>query len=192
LAFIHGCFAQLVFALLVSLALFTSRGWTEGLPATATTVEMKQLRRWSLLTVALIYLQLVLGGLVRHTYSALGQRGHFLVAFAVVASVVWLVHLVYEYHTVNKPLLSAVTLLAALVALQLVLGIEAWMMRFSSGGLPELQASTAGQGLVRTAHFVVGSGIFATAVVATLRAHRHAVLALRLAPAQVGQMEGAA
>jgi cytochrome c oxidase assembly protein subunit 15 len=192
LALIHGCFAQLVFALLVSLALFTSRSWTEALPTSATTAEMKRLRHWSLLTAALIYLQLVLGGSVRHTYSALGQRGHFLVAFAVVASVVWLMRIVYEHHAANKPLLATVKLLAALVAFQIVLGVEAWMMKFSSGGLPELQASTAGQGFIRTAHFVVGSGIFATAVVATLRAHRHLALALPLAPASLGQMEGAA
>ncbi len=167
LALIHGSFAQLVFALLVSLALFTSRGWAAGIVAPA--AETNRLRHWSLLTAGLIFLQIIFGGLVRHTSSAFGQRAHLLIAFAVVAAVAWLAKGVYENHAADKPLTATVTLLAALVALQLLLGVEAWMTKFGTGVLPELQHLTVGQALIRTAHYLVGSGIFVTSVIIALR-----------------------
>jgi heme A synthase len=193
LALVHGCFAQLVFALLVSLVLFTSRGWTTAPQVSAPAADWSRLRRWSILVAGLIYFQLVLGGFVRHTTSPLGQRGHLFVAFAVVAAVAWLVKLVLETQAGNRPLTGAVKLLASLVVLQLLLGVESWMMKFAAGfAMADLQAIPPQQELVRTAHFLVGSAVFATAVVVALRAHRQMALAVQLAPVQVGRMEGAA
>jgi cytochrome c oxidase assembly protein subunit 15 len=192
LALVHGCFAQLVFALLVGLALCTSRGWSTAPLISAPAADWTRLRRWSILTTGLIYLQLVLGGFVRHTTSLLGQRGHLLVAFAVAAAVAWLLKLVLETQAANKPLTSAVKLLAALVVLQVLLGIEAWMMKFAAGfAMADLQPIPPQQELIRTAHFIVGSAVFAAAVVVTLRAHRQLALAPRIAPVPVGRMEGA-
>src|SRR5207244_4237978 len=90
----------------------------------------------------------------------------------------WLAKSVYDHQGVDKSLKSAVRLLTGLVTLQILFGVEAWMMKFASGGLPELQAVTLRQGMVRTAHFLLGSAIFATAVVVALRAHRQMALAL--------------
>src|SRR5262249_48665429 len=115
LALIHGCFAQLVFALLVSLALWTSRGWQTASAA----ADTPQLRHWSLLTACLVYSQAVLGALVRHKDVALGARAHLLVAFAVVAAVVWLGKLVADSHPGDKFRMRPVQGLAALVCLQL-------------------------------------------------------------------------
>src|SRR5262249_21202853 len=89
-AIVHGCFAQVVAAGLVSTALFTSKGWlgqSKGRGARASV----RLRRLSLLTVSVVYAQIILGAVLRQTYSSLGQRGHLLVAFAVLAAVAWLV-----------------------------------------------------------------------------------------------------
>src|SRR6516162_1994804 len=82
LALVHGCFGQLVFALLVSVALVTSRGWA-GAGDEPREAPGRRLRNWSLFTAGLIYVQLVFGAVVRHTDSPLGRRGHLLVAFAV-------------------------------------------------------------------------------------------------------------
>jgi cytochrome c oxidase assembly protein subunit 15 len=180
LALIHGCFAQVVFALLVSLALFTSRGWTTAaLPATGTP-EMARLRCWSLWLTGLVFVQLVLGAAVRHMHSALGQRAHVLAAFAVVAVMAWLAKTVWDRSAPERFLMNIMKFLAVLIVFQLLLGVEAWTLKFASGGLPEAQAVTARQALVRTAHVLIGSWILATSVVVTLCTHRQAVPALNL------------
>src|SRR5262249_24028820 len=79
LALVHGFFAQLVFTLLVCLALFTSRSWSMR-----TGSASANLRSWSLLTLGLVLGQVLLGGLVRHQDHALTGRGHMLLAFGVV------------------------------------------------------------------------------------------------------------
>jgi cytochrome c oxidase assembly protein subunit 15 len=189
LALIHGCFAQLVFGLLVSLAWLTSQS---GPALTARTEARSGLRRWSLGIAGLIYLQLVLGGIVRHVSSPLGQRGHLLLAFAVVAAVAWLAKSVYTHYSADRPLKKSVTFLAVFIGLQLPLGIEAWMIKFASGSLPELQAVTVTPAILRTAHFLLGSAIFATSVVVALQARRQPAQTLQQVRVPVCQLEGVA
>jgi heme A synthase len=182
LALVHGAFAQLIFALLVSIAVLAGGAGRGQLQPSHST-----LRRASLLVVGLLYLQIVLGGLVRHTHSSAGPRGHLLVGFAAVAGVVWLWKLAHEQ---DRSLVPYVSLLAGFVALQVALGVEAWMIKFPPGVLPDSQPVTIRQGIVRTAHFLVGSVVFATAVVVALHANRRPVSELRVAPLE--RMEGAA
>src|SRR5262249_38957768 len=79
-ALVHGGFASVVFSLLVSLALFTSRNWSTAAPPVTDGCDPR-FRVWSFLLVGLVFLQIIMGGLIRHTYSPLGQRGHLLIAF---------------------------------------------------------------------------------------------------------------
>jgi cytochrome c oxidase assembly protein subunit 15 len=188
---IHGCFAPIVFALLCSLAVLTSQSWTTPASRERQRPENPRLRRWSLLTAGLIYFQLVLGGFVRHTSSSLGQRGHLLMAFTVVVAVVWLVKLALE-NTTDRRLRLSVRHLAGLVVLQILLGVEAWMLKFPPGILPDSQPISTGQGMVRTLHYLVGASIFASAVIVSWRAHRQTAPPLQLAAAPVPPMEGAA
>jgi heme A synthase len=58
-------------------------------------------------------------------HSAVGQRGHILVAFAVVTAVALLVRIVFERRDGEKPMALAVGFLAVLVAMQVLLGVEA-------------------------------------------------------------------
>jgi len=76
LAVIHGCLAQAFFALLVSLALFTSKEWNTR-SQKVLIPEAARLQRLALLTTGLIYLQVVLGAVLRYTGSLL--EGHLLV-----------------------------------------------------------------------------------------------------------------
>jgi cytochrome c oxidase assembly protein subunit 15 len=188
LALVHGCVAQLVFAMLVSLALCTSRHWT-GSSAEAFTESNPRLQRWSIVTAVLIYMQLVLGALVRHTSSPLGPRGHLLAAFAVVAAVMWLVKLAVD-QPASRGLIASVATLGVVVGLQLMLGVEAWMLKFSAGvSMADLRPIGAKEEVVRTAHFLVGSGVFATSVATMFEAHRHAVWNFRLASVRADRVE---
>jgi cytochrome c oxidase assembly protein subunit 15 len=184
LAMIHGAFSQIVFSLLIALALLTSPGWMLGHSRPAGTLQ-----RWAWLTTGILFAQIVLGAILRHTYSPLGQRGHLLLAFAAVAAVIWLVKLALDETGDRTPGAWAV-FLAILMAAQVVLGIESWMVQFGNGRHPLTQAITAPQAAVRTAHVLVGYGIMATTVVVTLRSHRQMAGVTSLAAA--GKLEGAA
>ncbi len=190
LKLVHGSFAQISFALAVCAAVATSRSWRE--PADlAEQRSAESLRRASLLCMLAVFGQIVLGGFVRHTNSSLGQRGHLLVAFFVVATVAWLLHRTADAPALEAPLRRAVWCLAGLLALQILLGVETWMTKFVPGVFPDAQPVTVRQAIIRTAHYVVGSGVFGFAVVTSLRAYKHA-LALRTRPVpHLGGLEGA-
>lgn len=169
LAILHGCFAQVVFSLLVSLAVLTStRYFTAELPET----EAARLRLWSLLFTGLVFLQLVWGALVRHTSGALAQRMHLLTAFAVVAVAVWFSRIVWTNFFSRRVMGRGVVLLGILLTLQIALGVESWMGKFAGVLLPELHKPTIGQAATRVAHVLVGSFILATSVALTVLAHR--------------------
>lgn len=185
LAALHGCFAQLVFALLVGIAMVTSRGWWS---MTATKNGLGAPRRGALACAVLLYLQIILGALLRHAPSPLAQRLHVLMAFVAVLSVAWLVKSVLERR--ERWLVAPAWLLAALTAFQVSLGVEALVMRFGSGVPVELQAQVPwGQAFVRTLHVLVGFGLLATAVALTLRTYRLALVPPRLTVPAAEQLE---
>jgi heme A synthase len=113
-----------------------------------------------------VLVQLALGALLRHTYVRSGPRWHLLGAFAVLAAVVWLAGAVWASEPARRRLGRTVSVLVLLVAVQLALGVEAWLSKFSQGFFLELQpAPTLPQVVIRTAHFLLGSCILAAAVV---------------------------
>ncbi|HXG09308.1 MAG TPA: COX15/CtaA family protein [Gemmataceae bacterium] len=190
LRILHGAFAQVVLAALVSIAVFTGRSWFRP-AAVMETGMIRRLRRWSLLTLGLVYLQVVLGVLLRHTYQPLWQRLHLLAAFAAVAAIVVLVKLAFDSGT-GRPLTVAAAALAGIAALQVLLGVEAWMVQLASGTLPDLLPLTAGRVAVRTAHVLGGSLVWALTVVVALLARRPEASMVEVAAAPGGRLEEAA
>ncbi len=189
LALIHGCFGQMVFALLVGVALITSRHWQRDGEAAAPGDQGQALRRWSLVLVGLMIGQLLLGAFVRHRLLPLAQRGHLLVAFAVLASIVWIAKVAWTDHAADRNLTRAVRLLLILVSIQLLLGVEAWMIRapqLAAGSEVVVDApgvSLFSRQVVRSLHVLVGSGLLATAVATALEAHRSVARNLLSSPA---------
>lgn len=184
-AMVHGMFAQLVLAVLVGATVVTSRRW-----ASEREEVSPGLRRWSIATAAIIFAQLVLGGMVRHSDSLLGPRGHLLGAFVVVGAVVWLLKLLRE----NGQFGFARVALMGLLALQLVLGMESWLAKYfvPTAVSHETLAPAPMHGeWIRTAHYVVGSLLFATSVSVAILAQRRAVPALEPAPRVMHELEGA-
>jgi cytochrome c oxidase assembly protein subunit 15 len=192
LALVHGCFGQLVFSVLVSVALATSARWSaddRDFPA-ATTAP---LRRASLLLTGLLLCQLVAGAMIRHLDSGLGQRLHVLNAFAVVAALCWLVQVVRESHRFAPRMTGAVVLLVGLTIAQLMLGVETWMVKFAGSATVNPTHPLFNRDLVRTLHVLTGSLILAASVVVTLEAHRRtAWTAVRTEAAPADRLEGVA
>lgn len=172
LALIHGCFGQLVFALLVSLVFLSSRMWTDIVGQTGDRTALTRLSKGSLHLCWLLVLQLVFGAILRHQGSTLGQRLHLLLAFGVVAGVTWIAVTGWSRQAVGQPLSGTVKLLAGLVVFQVLFGVEAWLIRFSGRETVPSEAVLLSRDLIRSAHVVIGSLILATAVTLTLLVHR--------------------
>lgn len=168
LATAHGCFAQLVFALLAVLVLCTSAWWTRGSDA----VVPDWLPRLVLLTALLVYAQIILGAVVRHSHPRLAQRLHFLLAFAVVVAVLALLAALREPARHDRRLFCLGVCLLTFLTLQVLLGVEAWMMRFGKYVPPEEVSFTPGSAVVRTLHFLFGTLLFTTTTLLTLVVRR--------------------
>ncbi len=172
LAALHGVCAELVFGLLVCLAVLTS---PRELQEFSSPQYARRCRRPALALAALVFLQVVLGAFVRHFHNPSAVRLHVLTAFAVTAGVVWLLRTAWERPAGRRLLGRPLVVMAGLLVLQLSLGVEALLAQYGSDLPPDLQPIRVGQAVVRTGHVVVGALILAAAAVAVVQAYRAAV-----------------
>ncbi len=164
LAIVHACAAQLFLGLMVSAALFTSRSWREDAPR----VGDKALGRLSMAAVFLIYVQTILGALLRHAGS--GLEAHLILAGLSGALV-----LLLAFRTLKAPgaeaLAGEANRLWALLLIQIALGGGSWLGKYAAagGGLPAWLTVA-----ITSAHVAVGAMLFAAALVLALRLNRGA------------------
>jgi cytochrome c oxidase assembly protein subunit 15 len=184
LAIVHGCFAQAFFALLVALAVFTSRWWHDS-ERIEPPVIARSLRSFAVVTAAMVYAQIVVGALVTHVGGG-WLHLHLLVALAVIAHVVLLTRSVLGQHADRIELRRPALQLLALTALQLALGLAVLAQRMGLVPLPSGPAL-----LLPTAHRIAGALILGVALMMALRlaASRQAVAALpeSLSPLKTGR-----
>jgi cytochrome c oxidase assembly protein subunit 15 len=163
LAMYHGVFAQVVFGLLACLAGLTAKPLAER--AGYTPEARRRAHRVAVLLVALIYLQIAWGAWVRHAGTPLSLRLHFLTAFVVTGVAVWLVRSLFAAGRPTKA-----WVLVGVLALQVALGVEAWMGKFSLGIFAvESEKITKMQAWIRTGHLLGGSLLLGATVLAAVR-----------------------
>jgi heme a synthase len=172
----HAALAQAFFCLVVALAVVTGRDWIAESRGGADPL----LVRLSAATTAVVYLQLIVGAVVRHTGAGMAIPDfplaygklvpeiasfpigiHFAhrVGALVVSGFVLMVALrVFGAHADDRRLRRPAALLLALVALQVVLGASIIWTRKDV--------------FPTTAHVAVGAAILVTSLVVTLRSHR--------------------
>jgi cytochrome c oxidase assembly protein subunit 15 len=177
LRIVHGCFAQVVLSVLVSIAVFTSPSWLAPVDGD----EGSRLKRSATMALVLVYVQIVFGVLLRHTYNPLAQRLHLLTAFVALSAIVWVVKLLFEQQ--DRTLVLAGGILACAIGVQLLLGVEAWMVQLSSGTLPDLLPLTTRRVSIRTAHVLGGTLLLAATTTATLLTYRQNITASEQAEA---------
>ena len=174
----HAGLAQLFFCLTLSLALFTSRGWRSTIAAAA--VDDPLLRRVTVVTTFLVYVQILLGATMRHTEAGLaiadfpwafgrlvppvwnaGVAVHFahrMGAVIVTLGVIAAAAHVWHHHRRRRELTRPAALLVGLVLIQGTLGaFVVW-----SGLEP----------VVNTLHVVNGAFVLGGSLVLTLRTFR--------------------
>jgi cytochrome c oxidase assembly protein subunit 15 len=131
LAMTHGVFAQLFFATLVVLGAMTSASWLQGPPPVARPSAGTD-RTISLVLVACIFFQLVLGAAQRHFQSLL--LVHIMLGVAIVAPAALLVGVRAWGLNSDRPLLQRLgKLLLAATAIQLLLGLGAFAATGAAG-----------------------------------------------------------
>ncbi len=181
----HATLAQLFFLTTVSIAVLTSRSWTNAEPKIFEADQGVSLRALCVASLALILVQLVLGATLRHsaTWNEFLPTG-LLVAHITGAIVVTLVvsvtgSTVLLRYRDDKFLTRPAIIALGLLFVQLMLGIAAYVTRARSPLGPQpLNPMIA----VTVAHVACGALVFAATILLTLRVFR----VLRVQPRTVG------
>jgi cytochrome c oxidase assembly protein subunit 15 len=175
----HAGLAQLFFAITIGLAVFTSKSWRAPMPAAPLpSAHDAMLQRLTTTTVALIYIQILIGATMRHMGAGLAipdfpwmfghvlppvwtapiaiHFAHRLGAVVVTAFILATAGHVWYHHRREPGLLRPATLLVAAVIVQATLGA--------------LVVLSAKDPLINTAHVATGAIVLGTSVVLRLRA----------------------
>jgi len=172
----HAGLAELFFCMTVAIAVFSSPRWLSGVAR----VDDAALQRVALVTTILIYVQILVGATMRHSDAGLAipdfplmfggvipdhwdskiavHFAHRVGALVVTLAIAGTAVRVWSRHRRQYELIGPATLLATLVALQIVLGaFTVWSRRAV---------------WINSAHVVCGALVFATSLVLTLRSWR--------------------
>jgi heme a synthase len=159
----HALVAQSFFAVIVAIAVFTSRSWSTPHEVKADAGKLP-LRKLVVASVSAVLLQLVLGAGFRH--QAFGIIPHILGAAVVAILIVSTVVVLMRRHASDQYLAGPGKLAVALLVVQLGLGVAAYLARLASAGDPQpLEPMIS----LTVAHLVVGGLTLATMVVLALR-----------------------
>ena len=175
LAIFHACLAQAFFALLVGLAVVTSRFWQRAAEGPRL-VEAQRLRSNALTAVSLVYLQIVFGALLTHTGTRLDA--HLLFAALVTGSVCLLAARVLGGYADRTELRRPALLLLALLLTQLSLGLGVYLWRFTS--VNAAMAPALGLAFQAT-HRITGTAVLGATILLALRIVRLTAVARTLA-----------
>jgi heme a synthase len=178
----HATVAQTFFCIAVAVALFTGRKWVEEQPRVEFDSRRPSLFTLTLLSIFLLYVQLILGGMFRHhgmswwphvTHAAL-------VTFVLAWTAIRAISVYSNIEAVRRPAI----LMLSLVITQLCLGFTAFLTRVAWGkdaAQPELPMVVA-----TVAHVAVGALLLATTVILAIQVWRHVPVAFE---ERVGQAE---
>ena len=137
-------------------------------PTADSHLEAQKLRRLSLMTTGLIYMQLIFGAILRHTGSRLDA--HLLFAFLVALHIFLLVRRILEVNGDEQRIGQSIPLLLlGLLAVQLMLGTGAFFAKLTAFGETFATALTV---TITTAHVAVGALMLVSSFVLTLKIYR--------------------
>ncbi|MCC7290989.1 MAG: COX15/CtaA family protein [Phycisphaerales bacterium] len=182
LAMMHGVWGQLTFALLACQALFSSAGWRYKL-AVLDHAAAGSMRRWSLMVVGALLVQLSLGAGTRHFGSFGVLIFHIWWGVTTAVLIGRLVLLILGEATGNTWTQRAAVLLGGLTALQLALGLMAFVI--TGGSSSRVLSPTFIQWFFPTLHVVTGSMVLACSSLVCALCHR----TMRASPTQGAEQE---
>jgi heme a synthase len=171
----HATVAQTFFCIAVAIALFTGRKWVEEQPRVEFDPRRPSLFTLTLLSIFVLYVQLILGGMFRH--HGMSWWPHVLNAVIVAFVLTWtVIRALAAYSQIEAVRRPAILLLALLIT-QLCLGFAAFLTRVAWGrdaAQPELPMVVS-----TVAHVAVGALLLATTVVLAIQVWRHVPVAFQ-------------
>jgi heme a synthase len=165
----HATLAQSFFCIVASIVLFTSQGWLATQPARLSESSSPSLRSLSLLCVAAILIQLVLGAAFRH--SGIKLLPHLISAAIVTVLLIWTSSRVLTNHAMPRSVRRPASFLLGLLLLQLCLGLASYLTRVQWGAdaaQPQLAMVVS-----TVSHVIVGALLLATSVVLAIESRKH-------------------
>jgi heme a synthase len=184
----HATVAQTFFCIAVAIALFTGRKWVEEQPRVEFDARRPSLFTLTLLSLFVLYVQLILGGMFRHHglswWPHVAHAG--IVAFVLAWTAVRALSVYSHIEAVRRP---AILMLALLIT-QLCLGFIAFLTRVAWGHnavQPELPMVIS-----TVTHVAVGALLLATTVILAIQVWRHVPVAFEERVPQAQQDPSAA
>jgi heme a synthase len=170
----HAALAQTFFCIAVAMAMFTGRKWIEEQPRVEFDQRRPSLFTLTLLSIFVLYVQLILGAMFRH--HALSWWPHVvnaaIVSFVLAWTAIRAISVYSHIEAVNRPAIIMISLLIT----QLFLGFTAFLTRVAWGVnavQPELPMVVS-----TVAHVALGALLLATTVVLAIQVWRHVPVAV--------------
>ena len=165
----HATLAQMFFCIVVGMALFTGRSWVEQEPRTVVHSEHPSLVALAYLSVAVVWIQLILGAAFRH--NGMKWLPHIVGAVIVTCVLGWMIGRVLARYNELPPLRTPALILLGLLFIQLSLGVSAFVTRVMWG--KDAAQPMMSMVVTTVAHVAVGALVLATTVVLAIQARRH-------------------
>jgi len=169
----HAAVAQTFFCIAVAIALFTGRKWVEEVPQVEFDSRRPSLFTLSLLSIVVLYVQLILGGMFRH--HGMSWWPHVAHAFIVAVVLTWTSIRALSIYSKIEAIRRPAILMLSLLITQLCLGFAAFLTRVAwsrDSVQPELPMVIS-----TVAHVAVGALLLATTVVLSIQIWRHVPVA---------------
>jgi len=163
---LHASFAQIVFAAVLSIAVFTSEWWISERPQLEDR-GTPSIHSLAILNAAVIYLQVILGAGFRHKEIPIWP--HMAGAMLVLGMVLWTAVALRKRFSQSRELSKARMLLHAIFGTQFLLGLGAYWSRLSTADAPQPMPVMVWLTVI---HTVVGAILFAFSVLVVLTCYR--------------------
>jgi len=163
---IHACFAQIVFAAVLSIAVFTSSWWVSERPQIED-AGSPSMHTVAIVNAAVIYMQVILGAGFRHQEIPIWP--HMAGALVVLGVVIWTAVVLRKRFGASAELSKARILLHAIVGTQFLLGIAAYWSRLTTADAPQPMPVMVWLTVI---HTVLGAILFAFSVLIVLLCYR--------------------
>jgi cytochrome c oxidase assembly protein subunit 15 len=169
----HAALAQTFFCIAVAIAMFTGKKWIEEQPRTEFDQRKPSLFTLTLLSIFVLYVQLLLGAMFRH--HGMSWWPHVVHAVVVSFVLAWTaVRALTVYPNIDAVRRPAILMLSLVIA-QLCLGFTAFLTRIAWGHdavQPELPMVVS-----TVTHVAVGALLLATTVILAIQVWRHVPVA---------------
>jgi cytochrome c oxidase assembly protein subunit 15 len=163
---LHACFAQIMFAAILSMAVFTSKWWTDRRP----TLEDKgsaSIHSLVVLNAVVTYLQVFLGAGFRHQDMPIWP--HIAGAGVVLCVMIWTAAALRRRFNHSRELSFGRILLHSMVGTQILLGVAAYWSRLTTQDAPQPMPVMVAFTVI---HTVFGALVFASAIFVALMCYR--------------------